>query len=103
MLNVLIHCELLPEAQRLDWWAESDSVPGFSAAASTLVELRQLTEDALSGILAERDESFVPSDIQYSMSEPDRGQERGPVVEQDKSATTRGPAIESRHATLAAA
>ena len=44
-LNFTIHME--PTSSGVSWWAESDDLPGFYAAADTLPALRQRYADAL--------------------------------------------------------
>lgn len=46
-MKVVIHFERIPGTGKPAWWAESPDVPGFSAAAPTLTELRVTTERAV--------------------------------------------------------
>lgn len=40
--ELIIHLESEPETGEVVWWAESPEVPGLSAAASSLRELREM-------------------------------------------------------------
>ncbi len=48
MIKVKVHNEPLdgPEL-RVSWWAESDQVPGWTAAADSLAELKQLVDEGV--------------------------------------------------------
>jgi len=46
-MNVTFAIHLEPADQDVVWWAETDGLPGFSAAAPTLRELRTLIEEAV--------------------------------------------------------
>lgn len=45
-VQVLLHLESTDE-DTVAWWAESEDVPGFVAAAGELVELRRRVREAL--------------------------------------------------------
>ena len=48
-VTLLLHLELVDGEHA--WWAESDDVPGFTAAAPTLAELRERAHAALHDLL----------------------------------------------------
>ena len=55
-VQLVIHLE---RADRdIVWWAETDDVPGFSAAADTLVDMRAHALAALAEIAAEQGETL---------------------------------------------
>jgi len=55
-VRVVLHLERLPETDKPAWWAESPDVPGFSAAALSLYELRIMAERALRDLATEAGE-----------------------------------------------
>lgn len=53
-VRLLVHLEVVPGGDpAFVWWAESDEVPGFSAAADHLPDLMKQAVDALGDILGE--------------------------------------------------
>lgn len=80
-VTVLIHAELI-EGPKLSWWAESPDVPGFSAAAETLVELRGLTSQTLRDLAEDRGEDPETVEIRWEMLPPEpasQGADVGPT------------------------
>src|SRR4051794_27318799 len=73
--TVRIHGELLPDLTKLVWWAESSDVPGFSATAETLVELRELVHDGLAHALGDRALDADALHIRYELvnAQPEAG------------------------------
>jgi predicted RNase H-like HicB family nuclease len=55
-MNATFSIHLEPTDTDVVWWAESDDLPGFSGAASTLRELRGLIEEAVRLHLADEAE-----------------------------------------------
>lgn len=55
-----IHLEPLPEEPFFSWWAESDQLPGFSAAADHLPELLSLVEEGARQMLPGEEIELVP-------------------------------------------
>jgi predicted RNase H-like HicB family nuclease len=49
-ITLLVHVERVPGEQAFAWWAESDELPGFSAAGDSMQELREV---AMAAIAAE--------------------------------------------------
>ncbi len=56
-VTLQIHLEAADEA--IIWWAESDELPGLSAAADSLPELRELLDQALIEMSADIGESIT--------------------------------------------
>jgi predicted RNase H-like HicB family nuclease len=46
-ITLYVHVEKVPGEQAFAWWAQSDDLPGFSAAGKTMVELRQIASEAI--------------------------------------------------------
>jgi hypothetical protein len=63
-ITVLIHMEPL-DSGGVAWWAESPEVPGFSATAESLVELRVLAAHSIVDLLAENGQT--PEGFRYRL------------------------------------
>ncbi len=70
---VLVHGEF--EGPRLTWWAEAPDLPGFSAAADTLRELRGLAREGIEDFLRVREPATVEIEWRLASLEASRGPE----------------------------
>jgi predicted RNase H-like HicB family nuclease len=94
MVDILIHAEEVSGSE-LSWWAEAPDVPGFSAAANRLVELRQLVSQSLGEIAEDRGETRDSVEIRYTMLPPEPASE-GPSVDRTDgvpTSVTSGPSV----------
>jgi predicted RNase H-like HicB family nuclease len=81
-MNVTFAIHLEPADQDVVWWAETDGLPGFSAAAPTLRELRTLIEEAVRlhlGTDAEIGLELI-TEVPASNADAPRSLEGAPVV-----------------------
>ncbi len=52
VVRLAVHMEPVPQERRIAWWADSEDVPGFSAVANSLPELRERATAALREVVA---------------------------------------------------
>lgn len=91
-IKILVHGELIPESGAVSWWAEAPDLPGFSAAAATLVELRELAESSVRHI--QGDEGLDSGDVTFRYQLKGQGHSRGPQIDQRApEAQTSGPRV----------
>jgi predicted RNase H-like HicB family nuclease len=57
-ITLLIHLEPA-ETGKPVWWAESDELPGFTASADSLVELRSVVAEVLTDIGPEAEDGII--------------------------------------------
>lgn len=65
-VTVCVHMDLTDEGAT--WWADSDSVPGFTAVADSMTELLMRATVALQDLMVEGD--VDEDDIQFQLTDP---------------------------------
>jgi predicted RNase H-like HicB family nuclease len=101
-ISLLVHGEFLPDARKIAWWAESPDVPGFSAAADTLVELRELATETIRDIWTDKNEDPETIELRWELLPPEPETE-GPRVAEKGEQKTAGPPVVEFLAPAAAA